>query len=814
MRRLLHSLLPLTLLLCATTVRGQENLGMATGNYAGIAGAWLNPASIVDSRYKFDMMAFGFNSYFTNNYLEVRNATLVRRLLHGEPYNGSFEAVKEDLLRPAPNMEGPVNAFATSQWQMPFSFMAGLGSRSSIALNIRNRSSMFLDSLDRSTASMLFAELGDPDLMGSPQRSTGMRYGFLNWMESGFTYGRVLVSGKHHFLKGAATAKLLAGNAGIHIASERIEVTFQDANTLSLQSPLIEYARTTDADFDTYNRRNLFNNVEDYGLGWDAGLVYEFRSNVQKRRFVDLDQTEKERRDLNKYLLRVGVSLLDVGKFTFDRRPLTQNHSADIRDWDISELNASNLDDFDEVYSNLIDVVPNGSSTFTYRLPTAVALNVDLHLLGGFYINAAAYRDATSYFSTTDATLKAREWTAVTPRFENRWFGLYLPVSVSDGNTRIGATVRMGPLYLGSTNLADLLANEQNTSADFHAGLRFSIGHGKPSALKKKYEGFRKQQEAIGSNRMRIDSLEREVYALKMVLATDTARGRITVLNNFYGPGPDTASQMLVLENYLLLQQLADARLAKGTAEPENAGSGDPATQRNAAQNLRASQQQAAAQEAQAKEMERIRRQMRTQTAVMATSAGATVALATQDNAPAETQRAANGTAIYLNDSTILLHGDTLPMITPRSTGSTGANDARREPPTMDALPVVETVRDTILIPQRVPKDPMSDLQPLLKTIYFDVNSSELGAEAGKQLRSLAAWMLEHPDSHLEVTGVADASGTAAANDALANQRAQSTLTFLSEQGVPSGRIEKNWRISPTNGEANANDRRVELRMR
>jgi outer membrane protein OmpA-like peptidoglycan-associated protein len=876
MRSLLRTTLPLLLVLAATATRAQENIGMANGNYAGIAGAWLNPASIVDSRYKFDLMIYGFDSYFTNDFMEVRNGTLVRRLLRREPYNGSFAAVKEDLLRPLQNAEGPVNAAATSQWQMPFSFMAGLGARSSIALNIRNRSGMFLDSLNRNTANMLFAELGDTALMGGPQQSNNLRYGFLNWMESGFTYGRVLVKGKHHFLKGAATAKLLAGNAGVHIASEQFNITFQDANTLSLQSPLIEYARTSDADFDTFSRRNLFNNVENYAFGWDAGLVYEFRSNVKKRRFMDMDQVEKERRDLNKYFLRVGVSLLDVGKFTFDRRPLTQNHTADIRDWDISDLNASDLDSFDEAYSELVDFVPNGSPTFTYRLPTALAANVDLRIFGGFYVNAATYRDATSFFSATDATLKAREWTAVTPRFENRWLGLYVPVSVSDGNTRIGATVRIGPLYLGSTNLADLLANEQNTSADFHAGLRFSIGHGKPSALKKKYEMMRKQQEAIGNNRSRLDSLEREVYGLKMVVQNRNERPT-TIVNNFFGSdsasmalardsvflksmagGSDDKAEQLRAENEYLMNELvrrsidqrADsayiARLEQADERERELAKTERENQRSAQNNGRSSgtndrasqramQQQASAQQDQARELERIRRQMRAQTAMMATTAGATVAIATQDKEPAAAPRP-TGAAIYLNDSTVVLNGDTIPMVVPAGARSAAQpqplvlTTPARFPITKDTIRIVETVRDTViqvvrdtvtsvvrdtvLVTERLPEDALADVRPFTKNIYFATGSTSLGAGEKQQLRRLAAWLVEHPERTVEVTGVADASGSAAANDAVANRRAQSVKRFLVEQGVAAARIETNWRISPSPGAPDPNDRRAELQVR
>ena len=45
----------IAVIIAATTAQAQNNIGMATGNYAGISSVWLNPANIVDSRYKFDI---------------------------------------------------------------------------------------------------------------------------------------------------------------------------------------------------------------------------------------------------------------------------------------------------------------------------------------------------------------------------------------------------------------------------------------------------------------------------------------------------------------------------------------------------------------------------------------------------------------------------------------------------------------------------------------------------------------------------------------------------------------------------------------
>jgi outer membrane protein OmpA-like peptidoglycan-associated protein len=157
-------------------------------------------------------------------------------------------------------------------------------------------------------------------------------------------------------------------------------------------------------------------------------------------------------------------------------------------------------------------------------------------------------------------------------------------------------------------------------------------------------------------------------------------------------------------------------------------------------------------------------------------------------------------------------------------------SEAVRFPTTKDTIRIVETVRDTVIqvvrdtvtsvvrdtvvVTERLPEDPLADVRPFTKTIYFATGSTSLGAGEKQQLRRLGAWLVEHPERKIEVTGVADASGSAAANDAVANRRAQSVKRFLVEQGVAAARIETNWRISPAPGAPDPNDRRAELQVR
>jgi outer membrane protein OmpA-like peptidoglycan-associated protein len=820
-----------------SALQAQQNIGMASGNYAGISGAWLNPASIVDSRYKFDMTLYGYESYFSNNALLLSNTVLRDRLFSKEPYSSSHGQAVDELLTPLDNLPEKVKGSTVSEIQAPFSFMARTGNGSAIGLNIRNRTGIQLEGLDRSTAQMLYDDLGNRNLYGVVQDNRGFRFSFMNWMEVGFTYGVVLVKSDHHFLKGAITLKALAGSASLYLASDDLKITLDGPDTLSVQSSLVEYGRTERGDFDTYQRRNLLNGVEDWAMGWDAGLVYELRGNVAKGRFLDLDKAVKERLDVNKYILRVGLSLVDAGKFTYTRRELAQDYTANITGWDISQVNASDLDQWDTAFAELVDYVPNVSPTYTHRLPSAIAANIDLRLFGGFYLNVGTYQDATGLFKKANTTLQPVEWAAVTPRFENRWFGFYLPLSRSAEQTRIGATVRIGPVYFGSNNLADQLANEQNTQADYHFGVRFSIGQGKPTALKRRYEAFRLQQEGINKNSARIDSLEREVYALRMVMTIDSLRGGNGTVNNYYAaPGTDTTQLRLQRENDFLKQELAGsymqaeedsttiAKLEKKTGgRPAEGGKTDKAAAKSAAE-------QADATADMAKQMEKVNKKLGRQNVLLGTTAAATVALAAKgDGKENEKKKDDVEAAMFLNDSTIVLNGDTIPLV--MSPAADGARAAHSIPDTvritvrdtvhindirLDTLRSVETIRDTVRIteqaPGTIPVDE-AERQRLMEPVYFATGKTTLGPQGNMKVTEIARWLKEHPAVRVQVTGVADASGSTAANESVAQKRADSLRQGLMNNGIDAGRIITLRQLAPAGAAPNAKDRRAEVKF-
>ena len=65
----LHVAFSILLLQFAFIIHAQDYSGYSTGSWAGIHSLHINPANVVDSRYKADINLFTFNAFAANNFI-------------------------------------------------------------------------------------------------------------------------------------------------------------------------------------------------------------------------------------------------------------------------------------------------------------------------------------------------------------------------------------------------------------------------------------------------------------------------------------------------------------------------------------------------------------------------------------------------------------------------------------------------------------------------------------------------------------------------------------------------------------------------
>jgi outer membrane protein OmpA-like peptidoglycan-associated protein len=503
-------------------------------------------------------------------------------------------------------------------------------------------------------------------------------------------------------------------------------------------------------------------------------------------------------------------------------------------------VGAHNFSDFDTAYSKQVDYIPGAPTNFTFRLPAAIIGNIDLHLLGGFYVNAAVKAPFEGFKKETDAFVSANRWVAVTPRFESRIFGLYVPVVHTFRRTYIGATLRLGPLFLGSTNLSEMLSNKTAYEGDFHAGFRIPVGFGKPSRLSKYAESvlMGKQEEASGkpSLQQQIDSLGREIYVLQSMLKDTTRLKGVQIYINNDGVTSmveRSSGDSLVIRNRqndqqrraqeayanqqqattdTLLRMLAIKNLELEELKKEQ-GNNKTGTRRSKAKKGENQQTRVVAtndNEGVEREIARLRRQMAVQNTALVAGGTAAVVVATSDRKDDDKAVSREPISTWQEDS---LHMAAHTMPDSVQPAVPAMPDSLQ--PVVPVKPDTVFIRDTVVVEKAGAHGgykPVSGQS--FDPILFDVNSSAVKAVDRKRLEELASTAVQHPNWKLEVTGMTDARGSVAANRKVATARYTAVRNILLKNGVKDSQIIVGSKLGPSySNQGGDNPRRVEIRV-
>ncbi len=433
-------------------VNAQSYIGFLTDNYSGVHGVISNPASIADSRYKLDLNIAGVSAFAGNDYYGVN----------------VFDALKngysfEDEANKTPSSEnrglGNIDVLGPS-------VMFNLSKNSAIAIFTRGRLFMNFNDIDGASIDAIENDSSDDFTFNEPSiNAVGHA-----WAEVGITYSRVLISKRRTFLKGGFSLKYLKGIASAYATGENLSIDY-DADGTDLgggettgsisSSGFVNYARSAEYDNDDYDFESPDNAS---GFGLDFGLVYEWRPNY--RDFRD-SKNGGYLNDKNKYKLKIGLSVTDIGYVKY-KNGIREGYN--ITASDISE---DDFDNAEDIGAFLESFYMRQESAIGYQmdLPTALHFNVDWCFNPKFYLNLNTDISLMSKDRIT-ANLISNVY-SLTPRFENKWFGVYVPFSVmQDDGFRIGAGLRAGPIYLGSGSVISALGSDKSKQADVYAGLK------------------------------------------------------------------------------------------------------------------------------------------------------------------------------------------------------------------------------------------------------------------------------------------------------------------------------------------------------
>ena len=130
---------------------------------------------------------------------------------------------------------------------------------------------------------------------------------------------------------------------------------------------------------------------------------------------------------------------------------------------------------------------------------------------------------------------------------------------------------------------------------------------------------------------------------------------------------------------------------------------------------------------------------------------------------------------------------------TPTSAGGseTATNDAQPTSATDTGADMGRDQGDDTATPEPAPHPQKQHHVGHFSThVFFSNGSAELSGRYRARLKKDAQWLAAHPDRSITIAGHANATGSADANQAISEQRAESVKQFLIDQGVDASKIQ------------------------
>jgi hypothetical protein len=450
----------IVLLLVHPHGHSQNFYAIQGSNYAGSLGIGNNPASIVNTPYKWDIDIFSVQEKNATNGIIIRNYSYL-----GNARNSEYSI-----------QEGDFRRFAYSDFNVNIlNARLALSRRQAIGFGINLRGYAhattgpinFIDTL-KSTRD--FFDLGNyaRKIYGDMVQSS--------WAEFFFTWSQTIWDRTDRRLNAGITAKITRGLSGayINVANGTASQTIHgNSFAYTMEDAFVEYAYSHN--YDSWQDEKRTNqNLKDFlnqtraGFSFDLGAEYIIKPGLIPAVFDEDTYYD--------YDWKIGLSILDIGfnQFQYGRNSrILSGFQDNITDTvlDVQFADVSNLDEFNDRVNGIAGSITQPIGKFHIVNPTRLVLNVDHFINGAWYINGNASLNLSS-LSGSQWRLSELNMLTVTPRWETRLLGFYMPVHF---NTKeqfwIGGAVKLGPLLLGVHNWATVFSKNKTQNGGAYLAL-------------------------------------------------------------------------------------------------------------------------------------------------------------------------------------------------------------------------------------------------------------------------------------------------------------------------------------------------------
>jgi hypothetical protein len=473
MRNFFYSFVILSL--CTSVAHGQQNMGIATSNWSGIEGLYLNPANIADNREKFCIELVSVNAGVDNNLGYINSSGgLISAINSGSTSNIFSYSNNNSFSLLAPY----------AQVHLP-GFMMGLGHKNSIALTTSINGINQFNNFNQS----LYHTITDPDFTTNNNidlTSNKFNYTAQLWSQIGLTYAGVLLDQGSSELKIGATVRYLGGIGYIGLKGNNLDAHYRAGNdSLYVSNSDIEFASnilsTKNALLNGLNNNSIlsefFGAKSGKGVGGDAGLVYDYNPSGERSANLKYGRRDYSK---NRYKLRLSASVMDIGAITYKA---SSNSNANItgNGYVTGTGLTQNVSDYNDFRNYMLK---QGFTADTTSRSTKLYMPTTLHLAADYKIYDRIYVNATYIASLANRENFGNSYynqVTVTPRFDTRIFSVGLPITYStlSDNVKMGLGIRVYGFFVGSDDMLALFASHQY-GFNFYVGGYLPFNYSKP----------------------------------------------------------------------------------------------------------------------------------------------------------------------------------------------------------------------------------------------------------------------------------------------------------------------------------------------
>ena len=440
--------------------------------FAGAIGVANNPASIVNTPYPWDITIFSMEETNTTNALHFTDfGYLSRDTIHYTWVNGR-------LARYA--------AFNFNVHLLNMRLAFGRNQAICFGANIRGYGSVrtgpvtYNDTLKNMNE---FFNLNEGSVYNANMVSS-------SWIEGFVSYGRTLVDNAYGRLNGGMTLKGMRGISGAYaqLNGGSVNRTITTGSILTIYDLAAgngRYAYSSNYDY-WKNNHSTLQNLEDFvghtkpGAAVDLGFEY-----LVKPQTVNVYGEGDSYYD---YDWKIGVSLLDIGYNQYrygSQSRVIGDPKTNVTD---SALNQkfdviNSVAAFNDSMATIVNSFNRIAGGFKVWNPARLVINVDRPLPDHFAVNTNLTLNLGGSNKGTRFFTKEITLLSVTPRWEVKRLGAYLPVEVTtDGKVWVGGAFKVGPLLMGIDNWSNLFTKTKMANGGIY--LAFVIRPGKGFSFK------------------------------------------------------------------------------------------------------------------------------------------------------------------------------------------------------------------------------------------------------------------------------------------------------------------------------------------